>query len=144
MTALNAAAAQAELMEKEKHIVELQGRVQQLKSGLQNMSNHQVALEREKRRSAITLGELGTLDDSHHVFKGVGRMFVAATVPQLRAEYKDREVKCSSEVARLSEEKTKIAAAIKKEDEQLQAAVGEFVNAVRLLQATQQLPQQQQ
>lgn len=144
MAAINAAVAQAELLEKEKGIVELQQKVQHLKSNLTNMSNHQVALEREKRRSQITLAELKGLESSHTVYKGVGRMFVASTVEGLSSEHTERESKCATESSRLSEEKKRLATAIQKEEEQLQYAVGDFMNAVRILQATQQQTPQQQ
>lgn len=133
-----AAAAQVELMEKEKTIMEHQQRVQHLKSNLNNMSNAQVALEREKRRSQLTIGELNSLSDEHVVYKGIGRMFMASTVPNLKVEHADRETKCAAEAGRLSEEKKKIGAAIQKEEEQLQYAVGDFMNAVRIIQAQQQ------
>lgn len=142
--AASAAAIQAELMEKEKTIMEHQQRLQHLKSNLSNMSNAQVALEREKRRSQLTIGELNTLSEEHVVYKGVGRMFIVSTVPGLKVEHADRETKCAAEANRLSEEKKKIAAAIQKEEEQLQLAVGDFMNAVRILQAQQQANANQQ
>jgi chaperonin cofactor prefoldin len=137
-TAALAAAAQAELMEKEKTIVEHQQRLQHLKSNLTNMSNAQIALEREKRRSQLTIGELNSLSEEHVVYKGIGRMFMASTVPTLKSEHADRETKCAAEAARLSEEKKKIGGALQKEEEQLQVAVADFMNSVRVIQAQQQ------
>ena len=136
--AINAAAAQAELMEKEKTILEHQHKVQQMKSSINNMANQQVSLEREKRRSNITLGELATLQEDHVVYKGVGHMFVRSAVSDLTVEHKDREAKCGAESMRLSEEKKRLGTACQKEEEHLQAAVGDFMAAVRLIQATQQ------
>lgn len=143
MAAINAAAAQAELMEKEKAIMEQQQKLQHLKSNLANMSNHQVALEREKRRSQITLTELSRLDAAHTVYKGIGRMFVVSSVTGLINDHSDREAKCGAETTRLSEEKKRLAGAIQKEEEQLQHTVSDFMGAVRMLQATQQLPANQ-
>lgn len=136
--AINAAVAQAELMEKEKTIMDHQQKVQQMKASLSNMANHQAALEREKRRSNITLGELATLQEGHVVYKGVGHMFVRSSVNSLTEEHKDREAKCSAESSRLSEEKKRLGTACQKEEEHLQQAVGDFMSTVRMIQATQQ------
>ncbi len=142
MAAINAAAAQAELLEKEKHINELQAKLHNWNQQLQNIANHQAALDRERRRANITNSELTTLSADHKVYRSIGRMFVAVPVPGLSAEMTDRESKCSKEVERIVEEKKKLVAAIKNEEQQLQHAVGDFMNAVRILQATQQLPAQ--
>ena len=139
MAAHNAAAAQAELIEKEKHIMELQGKLHGLKQQLQNIANHQAALERERRRAQITNSELTTLTPEHKVYKGVGRMFVAVTVPTLTAETADRESKCTNEVQRIVEEKKKLVVVIQNEEQQAQLALGDFMNAVRIFQATQQV-----
>ena len=136
--AINAAAAQAELMEKEKTIMEHQQKVQQMKSSITTMANQQASLEREKRRSLITLGELSTLQEDHVVYKGVGHLFVRAAVNDLTAEHKDREAKCAAEAVRVAEEKKRLGTACQKEEEHLQQAVGDFMATVRIIQATQQ------
>ena len=137
---MSAAAAQAELMEREKHVMDIQRRLQSLKGQLQSMANHQVALEREKRRSQLTRSEVEKLESTHVVYKGLGRAFMSVAVPEMAAENAEVEAKCTQEVQRVVEEKKKIGAVIQNEEEQLNVAAKDFIAAVRLLQASNQLP----
>lgn len=140
MAAAAAAAAQAEMLEKEKAIVELQQKVQSMKQQVQNMANTQSALTREARRSEITLRELDKLTDDHKVYKSLGRMFVSITVPDMKAEQRGRVEKCTGEVQRLSEEKQKLGQFAEKEEEQLTLQVNDYVAAMKMLQATSATP----
>eukprot|EP00758_Cryptobia_borreli_P001964 Tbor_TRINITY_DN2672_c0_g2::TRINITY_DN2672_c0_g2_i2::g.17906::m.17906/K09548/PFDN1; prefoldin subunit 1 len=130
-----AAAAQAELMEKEKHIVEIQNRVQMMKSQIQTMANHQGALEREKKRCLITNTELGTCSADHNVYRGVGRMFVKHSVEDMINIHKDRETKCGEEATRLANEKKRLIDTYQREEVQLQQLVKDYMTTVQLLQA---------
>lgn len=131
------ATQQAELVEKEKQLMEQQQRIQQLKSRLQMLANQQAFLEREKRRAMITLGELKTVEATHKVYKGIGRMFVAAPRDELVNELLDKEQKCITESQKLSAEKQTLGSYIEKDEMSFSVAAQEFVTSMRIMQSAQ-------
>lgn len=132
----NAAHVQAELMEKEKHIIEQQNRTQQIKNQLGFIANQQTALEKEKRRALLTLSELEKLGENRVVYRSVGRMFAKKPVPSLRSEFTERSEQIAAEIVRIVEEKKRISELVTREEHQLQTLVNEFMNFVQLVQAT--------
>lgn len=129
------AALHAEITEKEKHIVEVQGNINSMKAQLQALANRQVALEREKKRCQITRIELATLQPEHKVFKGIGRLFASIPVNQLEADMKDKEEKCGNEATRLGEEKIRLGTVLQGEEERGRVLVTEFMSLMRAAQS---------
>jgi len=127
------AAFQAEMIEKEKALLEQQAKLQQMKNTLQTVANRQVLIEREKKRAQITLAELSGLHASRSVYKAVGRVFVKSGVETLVADNKTREEQFVTEGERLSGEKMRLGAVVQKEEAHLQAQIGEFMNQMRML-----------
>ena len=128
------AVAQAELMEKEKHIMEIQQKVQMLQSQVSNLANNQAALEREKKRCQITNVELGRCQADATVYRSVGRMFVKQTVADLHKAHSDREAKCVEEVIKLSNEKKRAGESLQRNEAELTQAAKEYMATIQILQ----------
>lgn len=132
------AAAQAEFMEKQKHIFELQEKVQSMKGSISRMANTEGALLMEKKRCVITNSELAKLAPEHNVYRALGRAFIKMPVEDLTKSTTDREAKCQEEATRLAAEKKRIGDAMVAEEAQLQTSMNEFVAALQLLQSQTQ------
>jgi chaperonin cofactor prefoldin len=128
-------ALQAELMEKEKGILEHQQKVYGLKQQQQTLANHSVALAREKQRCTITLEELKGLEMDHKVYKSVGRLFIKAAVPTLADANGKREELCKNEAERVTGEKQRISVVIESEEKQLNVEADEYMKQMRAAQA---------
>jgi chaperonin cofactor prefoldin len=132
----NAAAVQAELMEKEKHILEQQNRVEALKSKLVALASHQKALDMERRRCVITQQELTTVPSDRPVYKSLGRVFVRSTVEKVNSDHETRREMCQGESAKISEETRRLGEKVQSEEQHLQQMVNEFMAQLRLMQAS--------
>lgn len=130
-------AVQAELMEKEKAVMEHQQRLESLRDTVKVMANRQIALQRAKRRSEITVNELSRLSSGHVVYQGLGRAFVRAPVSRL-VEINTEVIEHSdAEGQRLSQEKQRTSEILTQEEAMLRRAVEEYKNTVQMAQAMQ-------
>ena len=129
------AAAQAELMEKEKHIMEIQQKVQMLQNQVANLANNQAALEREKKRCQITNAELSRCDTDSTVYRSVGRMFVKQNVTDLHKTHSERETKCGEEALKLSNEKKRAGESLQRNEAELTQAAKEYMATIQILQS---------
>jgi chaperonin cofactor prefoldin len=126
---------QAELVEKQKHLMELEQKVTTLKQQANSMAGHLAALEREKKKCQITEAALKPLKPDHKVYKQIGRLFLSRSVTDLVEEHVNKEKMCVSEVARLNEEGQKIGAVIKQEEASLQSQMDEFKRTLLAIEA---------
>ncbi|CCW61705.1 unnamed protein product [Phytomonas sp. EM1] len=136
------AAAQADLMEKEKLVVEHQQRVETLQNAVKTMATRQISLKRDKRRSEITVGELAKLKAGHTVYRGIGRAFMRTPVDKL-IKVNDEIIKqCEAEEHRISNEKQRTSEVMSKEEGELRRAVEDYRVAVHLIQVASGQSQQ--
>lgn len=135
-------AAQAELMEKEKLVVEHQQRLESLRATIKSMASHQISLKQLKRRCEITVGELTRLQPDHVVYQGLGRAFVRVSVNRLIESNSEQIEKSEAEDNRLSNEKARASELAAKEEADLRKAAEEYTAAVQVLQALQAQGQQ--
>lgn len=130
-------AAQADLMEKEKAVMEHQQRLESLRDTVKTMATRQVTLKRSQRRCEITVSELTKLKPDHVVYQGVGRAFFRVKVNRLIETNTEESEQCEAEDRRLSNEKLRTSEIVSKEEAELRRAVEEFRAAVQVIQAVQ-------
>ncbi|CCW67998.1 unnamed protein product [Phytomonas sp. Hart1] len=136
------AAAQADLMEKEKLIVEHQQRVESLQNAVKTMATRQVSLKRDKRRAEITIGELSKLKTGHPVYRGIGRAFMRIPADKLIAINDETIKQSDAEDQRISNEKQRTSEAMSKEEGELHRAIEDYRLAVHLIQVASGQQQQ--
>lgn len=136
MSASSAAAAQADLMEKEKIVTEHQQRVESLESTIKMMSSRQVKLKIQGRRNEITIVELSKLKPTHTVFQGIGRAFLKRSVNDLIEQNEAEKEKNEAEYQRLVNEKQRSADTLVREERDLKKSVEELRAGYQMLIAT--------
>lgn len=137
-------AAQAELMEREKAVLEQQQRVESIQSTIKKLSDRQVALKISGRRSDITMAELSRLQPNHSVYRGMGRAFVKQDVNAMVDFHQGSKEEGEAEGNRLANEKMRAADSLSREEVTLRKAVEELRAAYQVITAMQQQQQQQQ
>eukprot|EP00993_Chasmostoma_nieuportense_P006069 NODE_6683_length_509_cov_28.335079_g6517_i0.p1 GENE.NODE_6683_length_509_cov_28.335079_g6517_i0~~NODE_6683_length_509_cov_28.335079_g6517_i0.p1 ORF type:complete len:126 (+),score=29.92 NODE_6683_length_509_cov_28.335079_g6517_i0:63-440(+) len=94
------------LTDAQQRLLEAQQKVLSSRQAFNQATQHVNLLEREQKRVQITQRELETLQDDHHTYKGVGRMFVLTPVVQLREGLNTRETNCQEELPKALERRT--------------------------------------
>ena len=144
MTAPSEAAVQAELMEKEKNVVEQQQRVEALKSTQSNLGGRMRALDQERRRCDITNAELASVPQDRPVYKSLGRVFVKSTVAVQQEDHEKKKQAYAAESSRLGDEHRKVTTRLQQEEEQLNKVFSDFMASMQIAQHRAQQQQQQQ
>ena len=120
-------AQQQELLEREKHLTELEQAVLQLKSQQGQLNSQGQMFEKEKKRCFITKQELALLKADHNVYRALGRAFVKQPVATLLSEESDREKHCGGESATVEARKVTLAATLQSQQASFQALYKEYV-----------------
>lgn len=130
-------AAQAELMEKEKSVMEHQQRLESLRETVRSMANRQGVLTRSKRRAELTVRELVKLPSDHVTYRGIGRAFFRSPVNELIDQNNESIERSEAELRKLSNEKQRSAELVVREEGELRKALEDYQATLQVIQAAQ-------
>jgi len=127
-------AVQQEIQEREKHLVEMEQGINQLRSQQQQLNSQGQMLEKEKKRCYITKQELSTLTNDHNVYRAIGRAFVRQPVETLMKEENQREAYCTTEIQTVEGRKKQLAETLKSQQLSMESQYKEYLELAQSFQ----------